>query len=279
MKNLKYFILITLAFGFSSCTEIIELDLNEGEQVRLVVEGWITTQTKQHEVELTWTTDYFANEAAPRAIDAVVSISDGDNTWVLAEEEPGTYRTSVIAGEPGKTYTLDIIIDDQEYTASSLMREEAEIDDIVFKYVDPYEEFGFDFLDPYYEVQLWTQEVEGLGDAYMWPLWVNGDPLLDSLKNLTFQDDTFIDGIYFPGAPVAQLIIDEEVFVGDTVYVEQWNIGMEAWDVFWAVFNETEFNGGLFDAPPANVPTNVSNGAIGYFGAAAVTEIEAIVEE
>jgi len=61
--------------------------------------------------------------------------------------------------------------------------------------------------------------------------------------------------------------------------VEQWNIGMEAWDVFWAVFNETEFNGGLFDAPPANVPTNVSNGAIGYFGAAAVTEIEAIVEE
>jgi len=54
---------------------------------------------------------------------------------------------------------------------------------------------------------------------------------------------------------------------------------MEAWDVFWAVFNETEFNGGLFDAPPANVPTNVSNGAIGYFGAAAVTEIEAIVEE
>ena len=38
------------------------------------------------------------------------------------------------------------------------------------------------------------------------------------------------------------------------------------------------FRGGLFDGPPANVPTNVSNGAMGYFSASSVTYSETIAD-
>ena len=41
---------------------------------------------------------------------------------------------------------------------------------------------------------------------------------------------------------------------------------------------ETEWRGGLFDSPPANVPSNVSNGALGYFGAAGRSEYTIVIE-
>ncbi|MEM9340065.1 MAG: hypothetical protein AAGA66_15115 [Bacteroidota bacterium] len=37
-----------------------------------------------------------------------------------------------------------------------------------------------------------------------------------------------------------------------------------------AVFAETQFRGGLFYVIPGNVPTNVDNGGLGFFGASAV---------
>jgi hypothetical protein len=40
---------------------------------------------------------------------------------------------------------------------------------------------------------------------------------------------------------------------------------------------ETNWTGGLFTVAPANVGTNLSEGAFGFFGACAVTELSVIV--
>ena len=73
MKNLAL-ILPALALLFASgCTKRIELDLNNEEFQRVVVDGWFTNQTKAHEVKLTLTSDYFKNEAAEAATGAQVS--------------------------------------------------------------------------------------------------------------------------------------------------------------------------------------------------------------
>jgi hypothetical protein len=40
---------------------------------------------------------------------------------------------------------------------------------------------------------------------------------------------------------------------------------------------ETNWTGGLFTVAPANVITNMSDGAFGYFGACAVTELSVTV--
>lgn len=271
-------LLMAVAVLLSACTERIDLELNDDGNRRIVVDGWFTDKEEQHEVKLTYTTSYFANQPAPPVEGALLSISDGETTINLQEEVPGIYRTPVIAGEPGKTYTLTIEHEGEVFTASSFMRDSAPIDSLHVRVLDPEEEFGVPF-DPYYSVRIWTQESPGLGDCYMWRTFVNGEALRDTLREVSFTDDNLFDGVYVADTEVDFLEIDKDASFGDTVRIEQFNIGQEAYDIFIGIMNETEWNGGLFDAPPANVETNVSNGGLGYFGAASVQIAETVIEE
>ncbi|MFT4682894.1 MAG: hypothetical protein ACJAU0_001915 [Flavobacteriales bacterium] len=278
MKRSKILFFALTALFFASCTERIDLDLNDQDGKRLVVEGWFTDEEKQHEVELTWTTSFFLNEAAPRVQGALVNITDGETTWDLTESAPGIYLTPEVAGIPSTTYTINIEVEGENYTASSFMRPVAPIDSLHVRELDPFEEFGFPG-DPYYSVRLWTQELPGTGDRYMWITYVNGESVRDTLRELTFVDDELYDGAYVEDLEIDYLEIESEATLGDTVFIEQYNIGEAAYDIFIGIMNETEWNGGLFDAPPANVETNLSNGALGYWGAAGVSTKSTIIAE
>jgi hypothetical protein len=279
MKKLKIILPLLLCLGIFSCTERIDLELNEQENQRLVVEGWITDEAQAHTVELTLTSSYFENEPTPRATGADVTISDGETTWQLTENEPGIYQTaSDVAGEAEKTYTLTINYEGETYTASSYMSPVAPVDSLAFEYIDPLVEFGFEG-DPYYEVKVWTQELAGLGDCYTWFLEVNGVQQRDTLAELSFVDDGLYDGNYVANTAIDILEVGEEANAGDTVYLEQWNIGIVAYDIFNGILSETGSSGGLFDTPASNVETNLSEGALGYFGAASVSSRTAIIPE
>ncbi|MDG1766705.1 MAG: DUF4249 family protein, partial [Flavobacteriales bacterium] len=109
INRYRLFLAFTGLILLSSCQEVIELDLNEGDAQRLVVNGWMTDQPGRQRVDLSLTTSYFLNEAPPRVSDAIVSVTDGTATWVFTEEEPGTYRPEAdVVGEAGKTYVLNI---------------------------------------------------------------------------------------------------------------------------------------------------------------------------
>lgn len=260
-----------------SCTEIIDIELNDEDNQRLVVEGWITNMPGKQEVRLTKTTSYFYNQAAPVASGAMVVVSDGEQSWEFTEVEPGLYKpVPDFTGEAEKTYSLSVDLEGVEYSASSFMRPVAPIDSMAFEFIDPLEEFGFEET-PWYNILIWTQELEGQGDHYMWRTFVNGEALRDTLSEISFVDDGIYDGNYVAGVDVDYLDTPSEAVPGDTILLEQWNIGMEAYEIFVGIMNETAWNGGLFDAPPANVETNISNGALGYFGAATVTTKTAVI--
>ncbi|MBI1267177.1 MAG: DUF4249 family protein [Cryomorphaceae bacterium] len=277
MKKI-FLIPVALILMLSACTERIDIELNDQDTRRLVVEGWFTDQLKQHEVKLTYTTSYFENQAAPVAAGAVVSISDGTTTWNLEELAPGRYFTPEMAGTPEQWYYLNIEVDGEEYTASSWMRPVADVDSLHVRVLDPLVEYGFPG-DPYYSVRVWTQELPGQGDRYMWLTYVNNEGIRDTLRELTFVDDVLYDGAYVEDVEIDYLEIETEANIGDTVRIEQFNIGEEAYDIFIGIMNETDWNGGLFDAPPANVATNISNGALGFWGAASVREGSTIIAE
>jgi hypothetical protein len=273
----KVWIYIMSSLLLMGCTETIDIELNDEDNQRLVVEGWVTDYPGKQEVRLTKTTSYFYNQSAPVASGAMVQVSDGDQTWDFQEVEPGLYRpVPDFVGEPEKTYTLNIDFEGVEYTASSYMRAGSPIDSMAFEYIDPLEEFGIDET-PWYNILIWTQEPEGLGDHYMWRTFVNGEALRDTLSEISFVDDGIYDGNYVAGVDVDYLDTPSEAVPGDTILLEQWNIGLEAYEIFIGIMNETAWNGGLFDAPPANVETNISNGALGYFGAASVTSKSAVI--
>lgn len=278
-KNTPFFALASLLVILSSCQEVIELDLNEGDAQRLVVNGWMTDQPGRQEVQLSLTTSYFFDEEPPTVSDAIVTVSDGSETWTFTEVEPGTYRPgSEVVGEAGKTYTLNIDHEGETYQASATLRASNPMDSIYVRFFDPEEEFGFP-ADPYYSVRLWTEEPAGEGDAYLWYTFVNGFGIRDTLRELTLVEDSFYDGAMIEDLEIDFVDIGTEAVTGDTLRLEQWNIGLESYEVLISILNQTDFQGGLFDAPPANVQTNVSNGALGLWGAASIVEKTTVITE
>lgn len=275
MNYIKTFFLIILAYTLTtSCTEEIPLDLNNQEFQRLVVEGWFTNRAEAQTVELTLTSNYFANEEAPRATGAKVSVTDGTQTFNFTETSAGIYQTeSNVKGEIGKTYTLQIEYKGENYEASSTMKRIVEIDSLQYVMDEEYAEDEPEETDIYY-LLMYVQEPPGKGDFYMWETFVNGVNKTDTLDNVWFESDEFVDGNYING-----LEMDNVYFaMGDTVRLQMRGIPEETLDFFVAVMLETVWRGGPFDGPPANIPSNVSNGAVGHFSAASVVDKEIVVK-
>lgn len=275
MTRLKYILPLACVLALFGCTERIDLELNDDTSKRLVVDGWFTNQEKVHEVKLTWTSSFLINEEAEKVTGASLKITGPSGDIALTEVDPGVYHTPVVAGEIGESYTLHIDHEGEQYDATGYMREVAPIDSAsVSLEQDQY----FEDIQ-YYVVYINTLELPGLGDDYMWRTYVNGEPLRDSLPEIFFVTDQFYDGLYIENADIEYLETPGEAVAGDVVLIEQINMGRTGYEVLQGIMNETEWNGGLFDAPPANVATNLSNGALGYFGVAGVSTIEVVLPE
>jgi hypothetical protein len=280
MKNLIYTALAALLF--SSCTEEIDFDLNTSK-TRLVVEGSITNGTAKHLVKLTTTTSYFENEAAPVVTGAVVSISNGDSTWQLVEEKPGYYYTPKITPAPGKTYTLDIQYDGENYSAAEYMNPPVAADSIeVLLENDFFFEKGKDTL--MYNIYLFAQEPAGLGDHYMWKYWAKKPDtawkdMTPTYEKWIYADDEFIDGNSpDQGWQLFGQIPPSEFKPQTIIRMEMYKISKEYYDFLIAIGEQTQ-RSGFFDGPPANIPSNIDNGALGYFYVAGVDTSYTVVTQ
>lgn len=273
----RIIIALAIVLGLTNCTERIDLDLNKNEHQRLVVDGWFTSVPQAHTVRLTLTTDYFKNESAPKATGAIVTISDGTTTITLNEQSPGIYQTAPdVKGEPGKTYTLEIDYNGETYTSSSYMNRVPPIDSLAYKIdeeeIDNPDEDNDGKL--WYELLFYAQEPKGPGDHYYFKAFINGDSQSDTLRNNGFVNDDLVDGSYIDGISYDFFEVNE----GDSIAAEMLSISKEAFEYFNAVMLETDYRGSIFDSPPANIPTNISNGALGFFSASAVSTSYVIVK-
>ncbi len=258
-----------LAVSLWNCTERINVEV-DSTYTRLVVEGYVTTDTMAHWVRLSTTSDYFYNQVAPAVSEATVTIDDGEMTHTLTEADtmPGMYFTQTdFHGIPGKTYTLNIRDLDinrdgnaEEYSASSLLNPVNPIDSIKLKYFDT---FGFSG----YEVQLWAWDSPEK-DWYSFKVHKNGVLLTDSLTEVTVQSDDFFNGQYTNGI-TSQFLSndkpDEVVELGDTVTFEINGITEDYYNYIIEAQSQIFPQTPLFSGPPANIRTNLSNNAIGFF--------------
>lgn len=278
MKKLIY-IIIGFILLLSSCTEPYDTELDSG-YVRLVVQGSITNELKPHQVYLSKSADYFSNEAAPRVTGADVSISDGENTFYLSEISDGIYETDTIAGEVGKTYTLTITTEGETYEASCYLNYCPPIDSINFGF---YDLSAYDIIDSSAYILLNAMEPATPDNYYMWNAYRNGVLETDTLNEVYFSDDQFINGYYMYDAEVAWV---RKVEVDDTITLEMLAITEEYYDYLNQVMTVTEWNMGPFGGPPANPNGNImevnNNGnnnddPLGFFLAYSVFRITDIV--
>lgn len=259
MKN--YIFACALLLSLSSCfKERIDVDYNTGENKKVVVTAWITTIDEPQYVDLSYTGNYLGEFTADKISGATITLDDEVDVVNLVEGEAGKYfLPNDWTARVGNNYKLKVNIDGSEYTAEHQMRP---CPDLLNVYSDQIPEDYDEFETEVYETFISFQEIQGEGDAYYAIDYEKGTLEGDSLFNGGFADDAFIDGLFFEDIEMTDY--DRPHELGDTVYVELHSIGLET-SKFLQDIQDELFRGSPFDAPPTNVRTNISGGAIGYF--------------
>ena len=263
VKNYFRFILFIgnmLLFSFFACTERTNIN-TEDSPPRLVIYGYITTDTTQHAIRITRSTGYFVTTKPEGISRAAVSIGYDGGTIDLNEssEEPGLYLTSPdIYGISGKTYTLHAFIDfngdgkTEEYEATSYLPFPALLDSAA---VTP-----SPIMDNFLQVIIWGSLPEESSSNFSFHLFRNGEVMNDSLRGFSIVQDDYITSKIITALPVAQLNQEREKYKlspRDTVTVQ-----IESLTPEYAAFignAQRELHGSvpLFGGPPANVETNI----------------------
>jgi hypothetical protein len=284
LKNNKYIqmIILLVALSVSACTERIDIDLDEQEYARIVVEGAITTDTTEHLVMLTKTSDYFHNEPPEPVSGAEVVIYNDSENYPLIEKpvNSGMYYTDPdVFGTVGREYHLKIMLEEpvggySEYEAVSTIYPINQIDSIALAFHPDWGTAGFWEVKCY----VWDPPTE---DFYMFHVYRNGQPCNDTITDVFVVDDLAYNGNYTNGIGVAflnQAYQHQRLFPGDLVTLRISRITREYAMFLTEVQQEVNFSMPLFSGPPANVKGNISNGGIGAFAAFSSSYASAFVE-
>lgn len=250
-----------------SCTEVVEIDLTEGDP-KLVVEGLVTDQPGPYHVRLTKTTSFYAESNYKEVPDAqVIMRDDTGNEDTLVYTSDGYYFTQSLQGVPGRTYFLEIVSEGKEYFSQSTLPAVAPIDSITVQYYN--DTTGFLGQVGYF-ITFYAQEPEDTKNYYLWKIYRNGE----------LQNDP--DDVYIADDEVLGSAIQQPVFIsydyGDTARVEQYSLTKEAYDFYAGLSSNVNNDGGFFSSPPANPASNITGGALGLFQTSSVSAEEAVTK-
>jgi len=302
MKIISYIFLLSLLI--QSCVKDISVDLPPYEP-KLVVEGSIQPGTppfvlisKSLDIFAPTSVSDLENNFIT---DATVYVSNGVDTILLelmctdsldplllpvvaellgySEAELQTLKicaystlNSAIFGIVGMNYDLKIIHDGETYTSSTRIKQPLPLDSIFWSERANLPGFGYmsaTISDPF-----------GPGDAYRWRskrlnTYSDGTPKDETLLvpfNSSF-DDQFFDGLQFtffydnPGSYDDSTMTDVQkgyYALGDTVVVQWSTINYDVYE--FLRFQDIQVtNGGSPFSSPINIPSNISNDALGLW--------------
>ena len=250
-----------------SCEREIDLNL-EDQSGSIVIEGNITDQIGPYKVRITKSVAFTQTNQYPPIENAEVTISDSGETETLQHIGNGIYLATFLQGQSGKTYTLNIKFDGKEYKAKSTMPEDVEFQGLEQDSFMVAGETSYTllpiFVDP-----------PALGNRYLFTYYVNDNP------KKYFSE--FSDNVN-NGAPNQRPLIlpnddedgDVKVKVGDKITVEMHCIDDAVYTFYSALLQLSGGGGG--GVTPTNPPSNISNGALGYFSAHTVSVKTIVIE-
>ncbi|KFF11355.1 hypothetical protein IW15_16565 [Chryseobacterium soli] len=257
MKN-TFFIIVSL-FLLTSCEKEIDLDLAD-KSGNIVIEGNITDQPGPYYVKITKSVAFTQNNQYPAVTGAQVILSDNTGqTETLQYVGDGKYRTSTFTAVTGRTYTLKVQAEGKQYTAQSTMPAAVNFDGLT------QDSFVFGGVTTYTLLPVFTDPA-ALGNRYLFNFTVNNKPkktfevFSDNVNNgLVNQRPLFLPNDDSSDADAVKVV------PGDTIHVEMQCIDNNIFTFYSALLQITGDNGG--GVTPSNPPSNVSNGALGYFSA------------
>lgn len=260
MKKLITILLLLTAMVFTSCEEVIDVDVDTAPS-RLAVEAAINWQKGTtgniQSIKLTTTTGYFES-TIPVVSGAVVTIKNSSNTVFNFIENPntGVYLCTDFVPVLNETYTLTIITNGETYTATEIMTSVAPITKLVQN-----DQGGFTGED--IEVKAYFNDPPNEKNYYLYryeyPNQVKASMYAD--------DDTFFNGNEF--FSVTQ---NDSLEVGEKIKITHLGISKSYYNYMSIIVSLAGQNGGgPFQSPPSTIrgnvvnTTNAANYPLGYF--------------
>jgi len=270
MKNIT--IIAILAIFFSSCEKTVQLDVDQ-TQSQYIVEGLVTNQNKKHFVKISKSNSLYQTGQPPKVSDAEVQVTDNEgNSWNFIENEAGEYLSeTAFAGKVGNIYTMTINVDGKTLTASDELFYVEPIDTLIAfideeAYEDPVSEGQF------WDVYLFLIEPQETEDYYRYKAFLNDEELNESGDEITVFNDV---GVAENINGVSTGYFYEE---GDIVRIEWYSLSREAFIFYNSLYENLNNDGGVFSGQPANVASNISGEAVGFFQASSVDIKEVVIE-
>ena len=268
MKALHIIFLALTVFLLSSCEEVINIDLNESDP-KVVIEAILKDRPTGNQVTISQSGSYFEPGNYPVISNATVRLVDNEgNEEILKESssEAGTYPILESMAEAGKTYSLEVEVDGEIYKATSEMQQPLAVDSVIFDTRN-----GPLVQDPAKNRVMIVQLEDPVGeDNFL---------LFEAEVNGELQPDLFLyDGRPTDGQRASVPFISLFLAKGDSVKLNTYSIEKQSYD-YYSTLAGLVGSGFVFSAAtPANPETNWSNGALGFFGTLAMSEMEVVVE-
>jgi hypothetical protein len=291
---IRLFTLSFLAWNVVSCTKEVQIDI-PGYKDQMVIDGSIETGQPAI-VFLSKSNNVYSETNFQAYLDGFISgatviISNGTETDTLTEIcsdnlPPGTeevaaaffgipvdqlvnfhlcaYVSFGMLGEVGKTYTLKVIHNGQEYNSTTQIGQATPLDSLYWKPEGSFTDRGFS----------WAKLSDPLSnnDAYCWQVKYIGMPNFKKTFN-PFFNDKFFNGKTFDFAYENPMSFDDPngdpnyrgyYKAGDTIVVKLSKIGKAEYNFFEKKYNQI-YSGGNPFSTPTNVPTNIQGGALGVW--------------
>ncbi|MFM2386389.1 MAG: hypothetical protein RL660_1146 [Bacteroidota bacterium] len=255
MKKIN-FIAVILLFMLAACEKEVDLDL-DNKSGQLVIEGNISNMAEPHTVRITRSVSFTQTNQYPPVTDAVVVITDNINLHdTLTYITDGYYITNgFAAGASGRNYTLTVLTDGKTYTAQSQMPEMVPLNGLKVVTMTNLGVTSYDVLPEY-------TDPPTLGNFYGFAVTAS------SQGGVTFESESDNIGNGSPNQRGLEIPSREDspIKPGDTITVEMRSIAPEIYNYFTAL-EQIAGNGVLGGTTPANPPSNITGGALGYFSA------------
>jgi hypothetical protein len=262
MKTLKLFLLLTGVFFFTSCEDVIQVKLDEGDPM-VTIDAFINDMQSQQKVRMTYTDNYFSQAPNEPIRGATVNLKDLTTglDYVFSDNNNGDYvLTPTDTFRVGHEYELTVTHQGIVYKSNSRMNRTTGIDTLVSEFR---EGGGIGNAEPGYKFAFLGFDPPGDTIDYYWiksyrnGVFFNKGGDINICANAAYGEGA--DGFPFI-TPIAESITPfGEVFQKfDVCRVEIHSINLETYNFLTQVFTQTT-NSGLFATSPENVKTNIKN--------------------
>ena len=272
MKKVILFVFALLSL--TGCVKQVDWTIDNQPSNLIIVDGTITDERKTQTIRISFPVSQLNSTPLP-VTGADVLISNEDSTWQLTENpiNSGLYLTDpTFLARLGKTYTLLINEDNTIYSAKTYMIPGSAFNELQYVKNPDNDLFHID----------WVANAFSSQNPAMWEIlldwskvtgYENADSASCQARMLFYTLPTLdVSEIFAPE-------MEQISFPAGTIINERrYSITPEHAEFLRELLLETNWTGGVFGQANANVMTNMSSGAIGYFGACSVTSLSITVK-